>query len=94
MSPTYYHCNIYCTLKLTNNLQKKLNEVRREKEALEKCNPMSKAELEARLAALRKGPGGADIDMSEALEEGDEEEEEENEAEETKEEHTIMQDSE
>ena len=57
---------------LTNNLQKKLNDVRREKEALEKCNPMSKAELEARLEALRKAPGG-DFDMSEDLEEKGEE---------------------
>lgn len=36
---------------------------------------MSKAELEARLAALQRGPGG-DIDMSESLEKEDEMEEE------------------
>ena len=51
-------------------MQKKLDEVRREKAVLEK-QQMSRAELEARLAALQKGPG--DVDMSEALEEKEEE---------------------
>jgi len=63
-------------LQLTNNLQKKLNEVRREKALLEK-QQMSRTELEARLAALTKGAGG-DVDMSEALEEKEEMEQEEN----------------
>ena len=62
-------------LQLTNNLQRKLNEVRREKEVLEK-HQMSKSELEARLAAMQKAPGG-DFDMSEALEEKEDMEEDE-----------------
>ena len=56
-------------MQLTNNLQKKLNEVRREKAVLEK-QQLSRSELEARLAALQKGPG--DFDMLEALEEKEE----------------------
>lgn len=56
---------------LTNNLQKKLNKVQQEKVVLEK-HQMSRSELEARLKAVKEGPGG-DFDMSEALEEKEEE---------------------
>ena len=63
---------------MTNNLQKKLDEVRREKDALEK-HQMSRKELQARLKALQKGSDGEDIDTSEGVEKEEEEEMEDDE---------------